>query len=139
MSLRHKAREIALQKLFEYDFNKEYGYQSGIAFPCMTEEELEGVAEETKIFAQYLIEGTLENISHIDNLISKYSKKWTLEKISRVDRNILRMSIFSLLFIKDIHATIVIDESVKLSREYSSDVAYKFINGILDAIKKNEI
>jgi N utilization substance protein B len=69
-------------------------------------------------------------------LIGEYSTNRPLDRIDIVDRNILRFSIFTLLYAKDIHSHVIIDEAVKLSQEFSSDVNYKFINGILDSMQK---
>ena len=65
-------------------------------------------------------------------MISRFSSKRSLDNISYVDRNILRISIFTLLYCKDIDPKIVIDESVKLSQEFSTEINYRFINGLLD-------
>ena len=97
------------------------------------------LSEEVLFYARYLITGVLSHIEEIDNMISKYSINRPLDKINIVDRNVLRISVFSLLFEKDLHPSIVINEAVKLSQEMSTDVTYKFINGILDAISKKEI
>ena len=83
-----------------------------------------------------MITGTLEHLDEIDSIISKYSKNRPIENIDGVDRNILRISIFQLLYDKETHPTIVIDEAVKLSQELSNDVSFKFINGILDTYSK---
>ena len=60
-----------------------------------------------------------------------------IEKIDLVDRNILRVAFYQLAFSRDVHPAIVIDEAVKLSQELSNDVSFKFINGILDAARKD--
>ena len=73
------------------------------------------------------------------NDISRYSINRPLDKINYVDRNILRIAVFSMLYEKDLHPSIVINEAVKLSQEMSTDVTYKFINGMLDNISKKEI
>lgn len=104
-------------------------------FQGTSESELELITESTKIFAQFLIEGTIEHLSEVDNLINNYSSR-PIELIDGVDRNILRISFFSLLFDRETHPTIIIDEAVKLSQELSNDVSFKFINGILDAYVK---
>ncbi|MFA6688724.1 MAG: transcription antitermination factor NusB [Sphaerochaetaceae bacterium] len=137
MKSRHRAREIALQTLYAMDFNNELGAASvPESFPALTDEEQAALEQEVVIFAKYLVCGTLEHLQEIDEMIAKFSTNRPLDRIDIVDRNILRMSVFSLLYAKDIHPHIVIDEAVKLSQDFSSEVNYKFINGILDSMQR---
>ena len=134
---RHKARELATDTLYSLDFNSnlpptgDWDLVQGVS-----EEEEATLTEDTKVYASFLITGTLEHLDEIDSIISKYSKNRPIENIDCVDRNILRISIFQLLYDKETHPTIVIDEAVKLSQELSNDVSFKFINGILDTYSK---
>ena len=105
-------------------------------FQGLSDEEISELSEETRIYAQFLINGTLDHLEEIDDLISGYSHKRSIDKIDTVDRNILSISFFQLLYDKETHPTIVIDEAVKLSQELSNDVSFKFINGILDTYSK---
>ena len=84
------------------------------------------------LYASYLIDGVLTHLVEIDEMINRFSSKRSIENISLVDRNILRVSLYTLLYCKDIHPNIVIDEAVKLSQEFSTEVNYRFINGLLD-------
>lgn len=136
---KHKAREIATQTLYSLDFNSNLPPVGDFdVFQGMNDEELVELDDDTQIFASYLINGTIEHLDEIDSLISKYSKNRSIDKIDCVDRNILRLGFFQLLYDKDTHPTIIIDESVKLSQLFSNDVSFKFINGILDAFSKAE-
>ncbi len=138
MKTRHKAREIALQTLYAMDFNNQLDVDHiPLNFSGIDEFEFETLEDEVKVFARYLVGGTVENKEMIDKLISQYSLNRPLERIDPVDRNILRLSVFCFLFDKEIHPNVVIDEAVKLSQEFSSEVTYKFINGILDTMSKN--
>ncbi len=138
MSKRHEGRELALTTLYSLDFNGEI--KKGIVpdtFPTINESEEEQIDQETAYFARYLISGTLENLELIDAKISEFSINRPIERIDIIDRNILRLSVFTLLFDKKIHSHVVITEAVKLSQEYSREVNYKFINGILDSMEKH--
>ncbi|MDD3823031.1 MAG: transcription antitermination factor NusB [Sphaerochaetaceae bacterium] len=137
MKSRHMGRELALSTLYALDFNGELvpGMTFG-GFPTMSEEEQDQIDAETSLFARYLITGTLDHIEEIDSWISRYSINRPIEKIDCIDRNILRMSVFSLLYARDIHSNVIITEAVRLSQEYSREVNYKFINGILDSMRK---
>jgi len=131
------ARELALTTLYSLDFHQViYTNPKFEGFPTLTEEEREALNPETVLFAKYILAGTLEHLKEIDSMITKYSINRPLDKIDIIDRNILRMSIFSLLYDKDIPSHVVITEAVRLSQEYSREVNYKFINGILDSMEK---
>ncbi len=134
------ARSIALQALYSLDFNNKLDDDLDLTvFPGMTEEEMDALDEEAKTFARLLILGTVESRSQIDQIIRKYSINRPLEKINIVDRNVLRLSLYQLLYLKDTHPTIIIDQAVKLSQSFSNDVSYKFINGLLDTYVKENI
>ena len=134
---RHRARELATDTLYSLDFNSNLPpVVDWELFQGLSDEEISELTEETRIYAQFLINGTLDHLEEIDDLISGYSHKRSIDKIDTVDRNILRISFFQLLYDKETHPTIVIDEAVKLSQELSNDVSFKFINGILDTYSK---
>ena len=137
MKNRHVGRELALTTLYALDFNKTL--VQGVVpseFPAMSEEELAKVDPESILFARFLIAGTLEHLEEVDKWITRYSINRPLDRIDIIDRNILRMSVFSMLFVRDIHSNVVITEAVQLSQEYSREVNYKFINGMLDSMRK---
>ncbi len=139
MNTRHDARRLALQYLYTYQFRKENGYEEDTEFPCKDEDELQELGEDTILYATHLARGVIEHMDDLDAIIERYSLHRTVKKIGNINKNILRLSIFSLLYTKEIHSSIIIDEAVKLSIEFSDDVTYKFVNGILDAIKKQEL
>ena len=135
---RHRDRVIAVSTLYSLDFNNTLDSSEDIdPFQGMNEEEVGALDEEDKIFIRFLVFGTLENRERIDEIISRYSENRPLEKIDIVDRNILRIAFYQLAITKDVHPAIVIDEAVKLSQELSNDVSFRFINGILDAYRKD--
>jgi N utilization substance protein B len=137
MKTRHIARELVLQALYEMDVRGELSidnYRPNY-FPCLSDKEMDKLEDEVKIYATSLLMGTLESLDKVDAYISEFSYNRPIDKINIVDRNILRLSIYSLLN-TDVHPHIIIDEAVKLSQEFSTDVTYKFINGILDSFQK---
>ena len=137
---RHEARELAVETLYALDFNNNLDENIDLTLlPGRSESEMELLPEETKFYARFLVKGVLEHLEEIDSLISKYSINRPIDKINMVDRNILRISVFSFLYAKELHPSIVIDEAVKLSQTLSTNVTYKFINGILDNIAKQEL
>ncbi|MBU0566615.1 transcription antitermination factor NusB, partial [bacterium] len=94
--------------------------------------------EEVKEFAKRLIEGTAKNIETIDELIKNQAKNWQFSRLAYVDRNILRFSIFELLYCPDIPKAVTINEAIELAKTYSTADSPKFINGILDKIKEKK-
>jgi len=134
MKSRHLARSIAVQTLYSFDFSNKFELTEEVEINLsgLSPEEAEGLEDDIKIYASFLIRGVLENKEEIDQLISLYSKNRTIDRINIVDRNILRISFFTLLYCKEVHPHIVVDEAVKLSLEFSSDRNYKFVNGLLD-------
>ena len=135
MKSRHLARAIAVQTLYSLDFNgkiHEYTIPYSEPFAGYTKAEQDALEIDVVLYATFLINGVLEHLPEVDEMISRFSSKRSIENISIVDRNILRLSIYTLLYCKDIHPNIVIDEAVKLSQEYSTEVNYRFINGLLD-------
>ena len=135
MKSRHLARAIAVQTLNSLDFNgkiHDCALPYSEPFAGYTKAEQEALEVDVVLYATFLINGVLEHIPEVDEMISRFSSKRSIENINLVDRNILRLSIYTLLYCKDIHPNIVIDEAVKLSQEYSTEVNYRFINGLLD-------
>ncbi len=135
MKSRHLARAIAVQTLYSLDFN---GRIHGCPLPYSelfagyTEQEQKNLETDVVLYATFLIDGVLSHLNEIDEMINRFSSKRSIENINIVDRNILRISFYTLLYGKEIHPSIVIDEAVKLSQEYSTEVNYRFINGLLD-------
>lgn len=137
---RHRDREIAVSTLYSLDFNNEMELSDDLdLFQGMSDEEVASLDEEDRAFVRFLVVGTLENLAQIDELISRYSLNRPIEKIDIVDRNILRIAFYQLAISRDVHPLVVIDEAVKLSQELSNDVSFRFINGLLDAYRKENL
>lgn len=134
MGHRRKAREYALQALYMYE-----------TVNCPAEELRslswinKEIPDDTRDFTVNLISGCIENISLIDKLIIEYARNWDFERISAVDKAILRISIYTLLYLPDIPGAVAINEGVELGKAFSGDASGQFINGLLDAIKRSEI
>ena len=78
----------------------------------------------------------LENIRSLDDQIRLHLKKWSFERLSRVDLAILRTSTYALLYQKDIPFSVTIDEAVEIAKKFGSPESYRFVNGVLDGIRK---
>ena len=94
--------------------------------------------EETLAFARELIEGSVKYARTIDDSIKKQLEHWDLERLSYVDRAILRFSTFSLFFQDDVPDTVIINEAVDLAKQFGTDDSYRFVNGVLDGIRKEK-
>lgn len=134
MGHRRKAREYALQGLYMHEI-------SGTPIEDLVKI---GWAEtpipdSIREFAVTLIEGTIRHISEIDEIINIHSKNWKFERLSAVDKSILRLSIFALLYLKDIPPAVSINEGIELGKIYGGESSGQFINGILDAVRKRDL
>lgn len=134
---RRAARILAMEALFAWDFTH-VPLEQLLEFGWLDSEKGQMLTDTDLVFPRLLVSGTLENLSLIDECISKHLRGWELERIAYIDKAILRFSIYSLLFQKDIPPSVVIDEAVSIANEYGTDDSFKFINGVLDSIK-NEI
>jgi len=134
MGSRRKGRIIAFQAIFSWDFNNSK-IDELINF-CLANETNKKIKEDSILFARLISNGTIDNINEIDNKIKQHISNWDFKRIAKVDLAILRLSTYSLMFQKDIAANIVIDEAIDISKEFSSEESYRFINGVLDSIHK---
>jgi N utilization substance protein B len=80
--------------------------------------------------------GTLEHIEEIDEVLKKRLEHWDFTRLGKVDLAILRISIYALLFQKDIPASVTIDEAIDLAKHYGSEDSYRFVNGVLDGVRR---
>jgi N utilization substance protein B len=136
MASRRKARILAFQALFSWEASHA-NMQDLVSFSWLDTEKRDALDEGTATFARLLIAGTIENIEAIDTLIKGHLKNWNFDRLNRVDLAIMRMSVYSLNYQPDIPPSIVIDEAIDIAKEYGTDDSYRFINGVLDAIKKD--
>lgn len=132
---RRKSRIIAFQALYSWDVNA-VPLDELMEFSWVDSSVLDRMGDENLLFIKLLISGTIENIEEIDSVIKKHlSAKWSFDRISKVDLAVLRVSVYPLLYQKDMPASIIIDEAIDISKEFGSDDSFKFINGVLDSVK----
>jgi N utilization substance protein B len=131
MGPRRKARECALQMLFQWDITHDSIDQIASTF---FEDQEEGQAVGN--FARQLVTRTVEHIEQIDALIQRHAEHWRLDRMATVDRNLLRLATQEFLFDKETPKTVVINEAIEIARRFSTQESPQFINGILDSIKK---
>ncbi|HEX8153447.1 MAG TPA: transcription antitermination factor NusB [Thermoanaerobaculia bacterium] len=131
MGARRKARELALQMLFQADMS---GNQPDSIIA--TFEELQKSKPNTREFATRVFKGTLENMSKIDEMIQQQAENWRLSRMAAVDRNIIRMAIYEFLHEDDTPKLVIIDEAIEIAKKYGTQKSSQFINGILDGVLK---
>ena len=132
MSNRHRAREQALQILYQADVA---GKGAEAALELFTKnfehhgEDLEFVSE--------LVKGVIDNRDTIDGRIEKHAHNWKLHRISPIDRNLLRLAIFEMTIQKTVAAPIIINEAVQIAKRFGQNETPGFVNGILDAVQRD--
>ena len=153
MGTRRQGRVIAFQTLYRYDCTEE-SLERLLDFSWLSEDAggrqssavdtgsrgARGVsrsADESLEFATLLITGTMENLGSIDSAIKNQLEHWDFKRLARVDLAILRISVYCLLYQKSIPATVTIDEAIDIAKEFGSDDSYRFVNGVLDGIRKS--
>lgn len=93
-------------------------------------------SSELRPFATQLVEGTTAHLEAIDTLLQNTSKNWKLHRMPIVDLSILRCATYEILYLNDVDAATAIDEAIEIAKSYSTPDSPKFINGILDNIRK---
>ena len=131
MGARRKARELALQMLFQHDMS---GNEPDMILS--TFEELQKSKPNTREFAVKVFKGTLDNMAKIDDMITAQADNWRIERMAVVDRNIIRMSIYEFLHENDTPKLVIIDEAIEIAKKFGTQKSSQFINGILDGILK---
>jgi len=131
MGRRRKARESALQILFQLEFNKP---QIEKAVDQFWRERK--ASEEIRDYSNRIVKGIVSHQEEIDSLIQSLSDHWRLSRMAHVDRNILRIAVFEFLHEKTLAPAVIINEAIEIAKKYSSDEAAAFVNGILDAVRK---
>jgi N utilization substance protein B len=141
MLSRHKAREVILQTLYEWDFHSTFS-------PHLKQRQLDDIFRNNldsqkhnkslNEFATSVIQGIKKHKDKIDEIIKKAAPRWPIEQITLVDRNVLRLGIYELIFgdYNEVPPKVAIDEAIELAKEFGSSSSGKFINGVLGTIYK---
>ena len=132
MGRRRKAREETLRILYRLEFDNR-----------PLEETIDQYWEnkrahrEIREYSTWLVSGIISYQKKIDTIIQQASEHWRISRMVLIDRNIIRIAAFELLFEENIAPAIIINEAIEIAKMYSGDEAATFVNGILDAIRKN--
>lgn len=140
MGKRRSSRKTALQFLYQVDsvsadaplqqFDPSSDFESFCSFHHKT------ANREMLEFASLLCRGVLENLDTIDGILDRCSEHWKVSRMSIIDRNILRLSVYEMVFLSDIPVPVTINEAIEVAKEFGSETSAAFVNGILDKIGK---
>jgi transcription antitermination protein NusB len=133
---RHRAREAALQILYQWDVGRGDVDRAAETFFTLQWPNAEPPSDALRSFASALAHDAVDRLEAVDALIAETTANWRPERMAVVDRLILRMAVCELLRDPDTPPAVVINEALELARTFSSEESVKFINGMLDAIRK---
>ena len=129
---RRKAREYALQVLFQLDIRKEKPTAT-LLKRFWTEYEPD---DEVRTFTEEIVKGTYRHLKIINAKILACAKNWSLDRMAIVDRNVLRMAAYEILYRTDIPPSVTINEAIELAKKFGTDESGAFVNGILDSVAR---
>lgn len=132
MKPRTRARALALQVLYEVDIAN---HPAAEVFTSRLEDT--PLADELAEFARQIIFGILPIAHDLDQLIAKYAPEWPLDQIAAIDRNILRIALWEFAVFHETPIKVAINEAVELAKQYGSDSAPRFVNGVLGSLAEH--
>jgi len=133
MKPRTRARSVALQVLYEVDMAN---HPPADVFKSRLEEN--PLSDELSDFARQIIFGVLPRTTNLDQLIAKYAPEWPFDQVAAIDRNILRIALWEFAVFHETPIKVAINEAVELAKEFGSDSAPRFVNGVLGALADHQ-
>jgi N utilization substance protein B len=130
MKIRSRARDVALQYLYQVDITSDHSEKVVEDFLAHFVDD-----ENVKPYARDLINGVFTNLQHLDGLIDQAAKNWRVSRMTMTDRNILRISAYELTCRSDIPFKVAINEGVELAKRFGSPKCPSFVNGVLDRVR----
>ena len=134
MANRHLSRTIAMQSLYEWDFNDRVGDLEEIT-KVNVKQFAPGLDDSSFIYD--LVKGVVDHMKSIDEIIVATAPEWPLDQITIIDRNILRIGIYELKFAKEVPPKVAINEAVELGKAFGGESSGKFVNGVLGTLYKD--
>ena len=133
MGLRRDAREAVIQFLYQYDTHKPGDVEAALAEFWKQNDESQNVRD----FANDLLRGVIVKLPEVDTKIRALADNWDFERLATVDRNVLRLAIYEMLFRPEIPPVVSINEAIEIAKKFSTAESGKFVNGLLDRVKKD--
>jgi N utilization substance protein B len=130
MGPRREGREAAVQFLYQRDLNAGTNAETIAEFW-----ELRPAAKKVREFGMAIAEGVLAHQGDIDERIRLAASNYDLHRIAAVDRNILRISIFEMLYCPEVPPVVSINEAIEIAKRFGSEDSGRFVNGVLDRIR----
>lgn len=134
MASRHLSRSIAMQSLYEWDFN---AFDESKLEPIVEKNIVEfGPGLEETEFIWHLVKGVKEKLADIDKIITVAAPEWPINQVAAVDRNVLRLGLFELLFgnHEEVPPKVAINEAIELAKSFGGETSGKFVNGVLGTV-----
>ena len=131
MASRHRAREYALQMLYQSEASSVPIAEVAAHFWRDSDS-----PEAVRLFAERLASGTARAREEIDGLLVGALENWRLERLAIVDRNVLRLAVYELLYETETPGIVVIDEAIEVAKKFGGEDSGQFVNGILDALRR---
>jgi transcription antitermination protein NusB len=131
MASRRKARELALQMLFQWELG---GHTPEHVIATFLRSQK--IDPEEERFARSLFEGAVNEVESLNRMTREHAQHWRLERMAAVDRNVIRLALYELLHHAETPSAVVINEALELARRFSTADSVEFVNGVLDAIRK---
>lgn len=135
MKLRHLARRLALQALFEIDMT---GHAPGVVLAARLEDQEQPLPAESVEFASKLVHGVVVYRPQLDDIIAHFAPEWPVDQIAIIDRNVLRIALWE-IGVDRTPVKVAINEAVELAKVFGSDASSRFVNGVLGAATRSEV
>ena len=133
---RHRAREAALQMLYQWEVGRLSMFEVRQTVWTHSQDRSDRLPEDLSQFATSLADGVAAHVEELDPLIAEAAEHWRLERMNVMDRLILRLAVYEFLHERDTPGKVIINEALELARSFSGDEAVRFINGLLDGIRR---
>jgi N utilization substance protein B len=132
---KRRAREAALQMLYHCEVGRASADEA-IAAHGEIEQATRLESQQAERFAARLVTGTVEHAEELDPIVAASAEHWRPERMAVIDRLILRMAVYQLRYMADVPPTVVINEAIELARRFGGEESGRFVNGVLDAVKR---
>ena len=134
---RHRAREAAVQMLYQWEVGRSTLPEVLQTFWTHDPSSTPPLSEDLRAFASDLAEGVITTVTELDPVISEAADNWRLERMNVMDRLILRLATYEFLHQPETPGKVIINEALELARTFSADDSVRFINGVLDAVRRS--
>jgi N utilization substance protein B len=134
--VRHRAREAALQMLYQWEVGRLSMHEVRETFWSHDDEAADQLSDDLRAFAMDLAGGVADSVGDLDQLIAESAENWRVERMNVMDRLILRLALYEFRHERDTDVKVIINEALDLAHSFSGDESVRFINGVLDALRR---